>query len=410
VIALGDVRAAILGAVTPLEPVEVDLHDARGLVLAERVVAPEPVPPFANTAMDGYAVRAADTAGAAEGAPVRLRVVGELAAGHAPTVGVGAGEAIRIMTGAPMPEGADAIVMVERTERVDATDEVLVSLQVEAGRHVRRAGGDLEAGDVVLAPGALLTPARLGVLATVGAGRVRAVPRVRVGVLSTGDELVESGPLTPGKIRDANRPMLLAQLADAGAEPLDLGSAHDDADLMTRTLHDAVERCDAVITSGGVSVGDFDYVSDALDRLAAGDDTGASRVDWYQVAIKPAKPLCIGLVAGTPVFGLPGNPVSSFVSFELFARPALLTMMGHDRPFRREVVATATSDMRRRVDGKLHFDRVVVEVIDGGYFATGVRSQESNALAATAAANGLALLPDGEGVARGEPVTVMLLD
>jgi molybdenum cofactor synthesis domain-containing protein len=413
VIPLADVQAAIFGAVRRLEPVEVHLRDARGLVLAEQVTAPEAVPPFPNTAMDGYAVRAADTTGAAEGAPVRLRVVGELAAGHAPTVAVGAGEAIRIMTGAPMPDGADAIVMVERTERDPNGEDgegVLITLAVEPGLHVRRAGGDLEAGDVVFEPGTVLTAARIGVLATVGARHVRAHPRVRVGVLSTGDELVETGPLEPGKIRDSNRPMLLAQLADAGAEPLDLGSAHDDADVMTRTLADAIAQCDAVITSGGVSVGDFDYVSDALERIARVDASGASRVDWYQVAIKPAKPLCIGMLHGTPVFGLPGNPVSSFVSFELFARPALRMMMGHDRPFRREVIATAAAPFRRRVDGKLHLDRVVVDVVDGAYVATGVRSQESNALAASAAANALALLPDGEGVDTGYPVTVMLLD
>jgi molybdenum cofactor synthesis domain-containing protein len=412
-ISLADVQATIFAAVSPLEPVEVSVRDALGLVLAERVVAPEAVPPFANTAMDGYAVRAADTTGAAEGSPVRLRVVGELAAGHAPTVAVDAGEAIRIMTGAPMPEGADAIVMVERSER-DAGGEdgdgVLLTLAVEPGLHVRRAGGDLEAGDVVFEPGTVLTAARIGVLATVGARRVRVHPRVRVGVLSTGDELVESGPLAPGKIRDSNRPMLLAQLVDAGVEPIDHGAAHDDADAMTRTLRDAVARCDAVITSGGVSVGDFDYVSDALARIASDDASGASRVDWYQVAIKPAKPLCVAMLAGTPVFGLPGNPVSSFVSFELFARPALRMMMGHEHPFRREVLATAAEPMRRRIDGKLHLDRVVVDVVDGAYVATGVRSQESNALAASAAANAFALLPDGEGVDAGDPVTVMLLE
>jgi len=312
-----------------------------------------------------------------------------------------------------MPDGADAIVMVERTERdpaVAGDEGVLITLEVEPGRHVRRAGGDLEAGDVVFEPGTVLTAARIGVLATIGARRVLAHPRARVGVLSTGDELVETGPLEPGKIRDSNRPMLLAQLADAGAEPLDLGTAHDDADLMTRTLADAVAQCDAVITSGGVSVGDFDYVSDALERIATEDASGASRVDWYQVAIKPAKPLCIGMLQGTPVFGLPGNPVSSFVSFELFARPALRMMMGHERPFRREVLATAASPLRRRVDGKLHLDRVVVDVVEGAYVASGVRSQESNALAASAGANAFALLPDGEGVDAGDSVTVMLLD
>jgi molybdenum cofactor synthesis domain-containing protein len=408
VIELAEVQAAIFGAVPRLEPVDVPLGDALGLVLAEQVTSPEAVPPFANTAMDGYAVRAADTAGATGDAPVRLDVVGELAAGHPPTVAVRSGEAIRIMTGAPMPDGADAIVMVERTTR-DGDVGVLVTLEVAPGTHVRPAGGDLEVGDVVFEAGTELTPARIGVLATIGARNVRVYRRARVGVLSTGDELVEHGPLAPGKIRDSNRPMLLAQLRDAGAEPVDLGSAQDDAELMTGTLREAVAECDAVLTSGGVSVGDFDYVSDALERIAGDDPAAASRVDWYQVAIKPAKPLCFGKLQGTPVFGLPGNPVSSYVSFELFARPALRMMMGHPEPFRREVLATAGQAMRRRADGKLHLDRVVVTVVEGRYVASGVRSQESNALAATAAANGLALLPDGDGLDEGDPVTVMLL-
>jgi molybdenum cofactor synthesis domain-containing protein len=406
---LAEVQAAILGAVPRLEPIEAGLSDALGLVLAERVTAPEAVPPFPNTAMDGYAVQAIDTSGASEEHPVRLQVVGELAAGHAPTIAVGSGQAIRIMTGAPMPEGADSIVMVERTAR-DGDDGVIVTLEVEPGRHVRRAGGDLEAGDVVFEPGELLTAARVGVLATVDARRVRAYPRARVGVLSTGDELVESGPLAPGKIRDSNRPMLLAQLTDAGAVALDLGSAHDDEVLMTATLRDAVERCDAVITSGGVSVGDFDYVSAALERIVADDPSDDSGVDWYQVAIKPAKPLCFAMVQGTPVFGLPGNPVSSFVSFELFARPALRQMMGHAQVSRPLVRAMAADAMPRKIDGKLHLDRVVVDVVDGRYVAAAVRSQESNALAASAAANALALVPDGEGVAAGDAITVMLLD
>ena len=171
-----------------------------------------------------------------------------------------------------------------------------------------------------------------------------------------------------------------------------------------------MDRCDAVITSGGVSVGDFDYVSDALERIAADDPRGDSRVDWYQVAIKPAKPLCFAMVQGTPVFGLPGNPVSSFVSFELFARPALRQMMGHRQTSRPQVRATAADAMPRKIDGKLHLDRVVVDVVDGRYVAAAVRSQESNALAASAAANALALVPDGEGVAAGDDITVMLLD
>jgi molybdopterin molybdotransferase len=409
VIPLDDVQAELFGAIAALPPVEVSRHDALGLVLAEGVSAPDPVPPFPNTAMDGYAVRAADTRGARADEPVRLQVVGELPAGHAPTVEVGDGEAIRIMTGAPMPGGADAIAIVEVTER-DGADGVLVSAETSPGQHVRRAGGDLEAGDVVFGAGTVLGPAQLGVLATVDAQLISAFPRARVGVLSTGDELVESGPLQPGKIRDSNRPMLLAMLERAGAEPVDLGSAIDDEATMTATLADAIATCDAVITSGGVSVGDYDYVSEALERIAATDPSDASRVQWYQVAIKPAKPLCFGVLLGTPVFGLPGNPVSSFVSFELFARPALRRMMGHADWFRPRVTARAAHAMTRKRDGKLYFDRVVVRWEGDGYVATGVRSQESNALAASASANGLAMLPDGEGVPAGADVAVMLLD
>ena len=400
-VALDDVRAEILGAVTPLAPVAVDLADAHGLVLAADVVAGEDVPPFANTAMDGYAVRAADTAGATADAPARLRVVGELPAGRAPSTPVGTGEAIRIMTGAPMPAGADAVVMVERTAP-DGADGVLVQVEVDDGLHVRAAGGDLTTGEVVFPAGTRLAAAHIGVLRSVGATTVQAFPRPRVGVLSTGDELVESGPLEPGKIRDSNRPMLLALAREAGMEAVDLGRAPDDEDTITRMLEDALDRCDAVLTSGGVSVGDYDYVKAALERLGS--------LQWRQVAIKPAKPLAFGVVRDTPLFGLPGNPVSSLVSFELFARPALRQLAGDPHRFRPEVVARAGADLSRRPDGKLHLDRVRVAWSDGGYVATRTGDQASNVLSATALANALALLEDGDGVGAGDDVRVMLLD
>jgi molybdopterin molybdotransferase len=409
VIPLPEVRAEILGAIEVLEPVEVERGDALGLVLADDVVSSEAIPPFANTAMDGYAVRADSTSGASAEAPVRLRVVGELPAGRAPTTTVGDGEAIRIMTGAPMPAGADAIVMVERTER-DGDDAVLVFQEAALGDHVRRAGGDLDAGDLVFPAGTVLAPAHLGVLASIDVARVRVVRRARVGVLSTGDELVEHGALTPGKIRDSNRPMLLALLARAGVEPVNLGIARDDEAAMTATLEDVLVRCDAVITSGGVSVGDYDYMSAALERIVADDPDPRARVDWYQVAIRPAKPLCFGFVRGRPVFGLPGNPVSSLVSFELFARPSLLTMMGRADPFRAQVAARAEHAFARKPDGKLHLDRVHVQVVDGRYAVTSVGKQESHTLSATAGAGGLVLIPDGDGVGEGDDVTVMLLD
>ena len=406
---LDEVQATILAAVGPLAPVDHDLADTLGLVLADDVVSQYQVPPFANTAMDGYAVRAHDVASASDDTPVRLRVVGELPAGRAPSTAVGDGEAIRIMTGAPMPDGADAVVMVERTER-DGDDGVLVHQPVSERDNVRLAGGDLEVGELVFPAGTVLGPAHLGVLASIDVRRVRVHPRVRVGVVSTGDELVESGPVAPGKIRDSNRPMLLALLARSGFEPVDLGIARDDEAQMTAAIDDALSRCDAVITSGGVSVGDYDYVSVVLERIVADDPDPRAKVDWYQVAIRPAKPLCFSFVRGKPVFGLPGNPVSSLVSFELFARPALLTLGGHAEVQRPVVVARAEQEMRRKVDGKLHLDRVALRLEGGRYVATSVRAQASNALAATAAADGLAFLPDGEGIEAGADVLVQLLD
>jgi molybdopterin molybdotransferase len=397
---LEETRAAILAAVPRLPVVTVPLADAVGLVLAADIVTDEPVPPFANTAMDGYALRAADTAGASPDAPVRLTVVDDLAAGRAPEIAVGPGEAIRIMTGAPMPEGADAVVMVERTAP-DGDAAVWIRAEATAGDNVRLPGGDLEAGQTVFRAGTVIGPAHVGVLASVDAAEVPVHRRIRVGVLSTGDELVERGPLAPGKIRDSNRPMLRALAAATGAEVVDLGLARDDEAVIVAALEAAFARCDAVLTSGGVSMGEYDYVKAALDRFGA--------LEWRQVAIKPAKPLAFGVVQGVPVFGLPGNPVSSLVSFELFARPALLAMMGYTACRRPEVVARAAHAFTRRADGKVHLDRVRVTWTDAGYVAERTGRQESNVLSATAAADGLALVPDGDGLAAGDPVTVMLI-
>ncbi len=406
-IELTDAQAHVLRTCAVLPVCEVDLADARGLVLAADVVAPDAVPPFANTAMDGYAVRAHDTAGASEASPVRLRVVDELPAGRAPVRAVGDGEAIRIMTGAPVPDGADAIVMVERTRRDD--DTVLVFAEAEVGAHVRAAGGDIAPGAVVFERGTVLTAAHVGVLASVDVAKARVHRRARVGVLSTGDELVAHGPLQPGQIRDSNRPMLLALLAEAGCEPVNLGIARDDEDVITERITHALDTCDALLTSGGVSVGDYDYVKAVLERLAK--DRPGSAFVWWQVAIKPAKPFAFGTLGPVPVFGLPGNPVSSHVSFELFARPALRKMMGYSEAalHRPEVVAVAAAPMRRHPDAKLHLDRVRVWYEDGTYRCERSGAQASNALSAMAAANGLALLPDGDGVDAGEPVRVLLL-
>ncbi|HKN91994.1 MAG TPA: gephyrin-like molybdotransferase Glp [Acidimicrobiia bacterium] len=406
-IPLEEARNRILATVPRLPAVSVALGEALGLVTVEDLAATEPIPPFPNTGVDGYAVRAADTAGATPEAPVRLRVVAELPAGKAPTVPVGPGEAIRIMTGAPAPDGADAIVMVEDTSVEGGGDGEVVAIRKAArpGDHVRAAGGDLAVGDAAIAAGSVLGPAHLGVVASLGQPTVAVVRRPRVAVMSTGDELVPPGePLTIGQIRDSNRPMLMALVAQAGCEPVDFGIGVDEEGVITERLEKAAATCDAVVTSGGVSMGDYDIVKKVLRRIA--------EMEWWQIAIRPAKPLAFGMLHGVPIFGLPGNPVSSHVSFELFARPALLQMMGHGRRFRPVTPAVAGHDMHRRIDGKLHLDRVTLrrEEGSGRLVAAEAGVQASNVLSAMALADGLALLPDGEGVTAGETIDVMRLD
>ncbi|MDQ3980623.1 MAG: molybdopterin molybdotransferase MoeA, partial [Actinomycetota bacterium] len=352
-----EVRAAILATCAPLPAVEVPLSAAAGLVAAGSLPAPFDVPPFANTAMDGYAVRAADTANP----PARLAVVGVLPAGGTPDTPVGTGQAVRIMTGAPIPPGADAVVMVERTQPLDGGASVLIEIEATPGMSIREAGSDVRAGTEVVPAGTPLSAGHIGVLASLGYEQVPVHSRPRVGVLATGDELVDgSEPLRPGKIHDSNRPMLLTMASQSGAEPVDLGRDPDDPEAIAASIERAVHyrRCDAVLVTGGVSVGDFDYVSAVLGRLG--------QLWTWDVAMKPGKPLAFGMVDGRPVFGLPGNPVSAAVSFEMFARPALRTLMGHPEPFRPLLAGTAAEPFRRRPDGKLHVNRVVARWVGQG--------------------------------------------
>lgn len=400
-ISLDEARAHVLSSVRRLPTVRIAVDEACGLVLAEDVLAGEPVPPFDNTAMDGFAVRADDTAGA----PVELDVVDTLAAGADPSgVRVGAGQAVRIMTGAAIPEGADAIVMVESTESVNGGQRVRIATSAHVGDHLRRAGDDVSKGDVVVSAGTPLTAVHLGVLASVGVTDVAVVRRARVGVLSTGDELVEgTAPLRPGQLRDSNRHSLCALVASDGFEVVDLGLVRDDRDAVVAAIRGAAATCDGLLTSGGVSMGDYDEVKSALADMA--DD-----MRWMQMAIRPAKPFAFGTVDSMPVFGLPGNPVSSLVSYELLARPALRQMMGHgpagiDRP---RLEAMAEKPLVRRPDGKTHFARVVVRVEQGRLIARSAGGQGSHQLTGMAAANGLAVLPDGDGVGAGEVVTVIV--
>ena len=375
------------------------IDDACDLVTAEDLAAAGPIPPFDNTAMDGFAVRSGDVADA----PVMLRMVGTIAAGAAPDVAVGAGEAVRIMTGAPMPDGADAVVMVELTSMSDDGERVEVRESVPVGNHIRLAGDDVTSGQLVFPAGTTLGPAHLGVCASIGVYDVPVYERPRIGVISTGDELVDGPfPLGVGQIHDSNRHTLLALIRTMGATAVDLGLVPDDEDQIREAMVAAADSCDAVVTSGGVSMGDFDYVKKILTEV--GD------MRWMQVAIKPAKPLAFGTVAGTPVFGLPGNPVSSMVSFELFARPGILKMMGHATPVVASVTGRAAAPMSRRADGKTHFARVSAVIGDDGrYEASFSGGQGSHQLSAMAAANALAVLPDGDGIAIGDSVDLLIL-
>jgi molybdenum cofactor synthesis domain-containing protein len=374
-----------------------------GCVTAEPIVAGENVPPFANTAMDGYAVRAADVTDASPDHPARLKVTGLLPAGAEPSQSVGPGEALQIMTGAPFPPGADTVAIVE----VTTTDghDVLVQAPARAGEHVRPAGDDIAAGQEVFPAGTALSPGHLGVLASIGLEKVAVYRRPVVGVLSTGDELVDGATrLRPGQIRDSNRHTLLALVRQVGFDPVDLGTARDDEAEIRGAIERGIAGCDAVLTSGGVSMGEFDYVKKVLDELGA--------MEWMQVAIRPAKPLAFGVVGGRPVFGLPGNPVSSMVSFELFARPGLRQMAGYPSDMLGRPVLRAVTDepLTRRPDGKLHLTRVVATPLDDGrYHVRSSGGQASNMLRAMALANALALVPDGNGVGAGEQVELLLL-
>ena len=403
-IPVAEARRFVLSACKALAPVQLDVGDAYGHVLAETVLATSDVPPFANSSMDGYALRAADTASA----PVRLRVVASVMAGDDARSLVSPGESARIMTGAPLPPGADAVCMVELTRLESGGSIVVIEESVEPGTFVRKAGGDVRAGDEVFSPGTYLGAAHMGVLSSIGVQRLLVHPSPTVGVLSTGDELVtSSGALERGKIRDANRPTLLAQLRADGFGALDLGVAGDSEATLTALLEEAGRRCDAIVSSGGVSVGDLDLVKAVLHKLSG------PTMRWMQVAMKPAKPFAFGILerSGTPVFGLPGNPVSALVSYELFVRPALRSVAGCavlDRP---RLAAVAEVDLPRRPDGKLHLMRVMARTgIDGELGVRLIGGQDSHMLHVMAQSNALALVPDGDGVRAGQRVEVLLLD
>jgi molybdopterin molybdotransferase len=394
-----DARERILAAIQPLSPIELPLQEAIGCVVAADAVAQGHLPEFSSSAMDGYAVRSHDVTEATSEEPVTLRVVGLARIGRRPDSTVGGGEAVRIDTGAPVPAGADCIVPIEYTEA--AGDRVRVRQAFPEGRNVRPVGEDVRAGETLVPAGRKLSSAELGLLALSGHPQVLAHPRPRVIVLSTGDELIEPWQQpTFGQVRDANAFTIFGGLRDAGASPYLAGIVRDDPEALKETILSHLVQADAYISSGGVSVGERDVVKRAFFRRG--------EVDFFRVAMQPGMPQAFGMIEGKPYFGLPGNPVSVFVSFEVFVRPALMKMLGRKDLFRPEITARLTTDVSGPKD-RMQFARVLVRRGSEGWTAESTGPGSSNLLSTVARANGLAMIPAGQETAKaGSDVRVMV--
>jgi molybdopterin molybdotransferase len=393
----------ILGVVSPLGGLDLTLSDAHGCVLVEDIHSTFPLPPFDNSAMDGYAVRAEDVATATEANPVVLPVVGDVAAGSTSPYTVQPGLCVRIMTGAPMPPGADAVVPLEETD--GGLAQVAITQPSAAGRCVRIAGEDAQPGTKVLAAGTHLGATQLGLLAAVGRDRVVVRPRPRVVVLSTGSELVEPGqPLNRGQIPDANSALLTAAALEAGAIAYRVGIVPDDPRVLADTLEDQLIRADVIVTSGGVSVGAYDVVKEVLSRV------GTVRFD--RIAMQPGMPQGFGTIGPDkiPFFGLPGNPVSSYVSFEVFVRPALRRMLGVE-PIMRPVVRARVTEALRSPPGRRSYLRAWLSVEQGAYTVRPIGGAGSHLIASLAAANALIVVPEAATeVDSGSAVSVLMLE
>lgn len=391
----------ILDAIVPLGTEKITLLDALGRVTGEDVIAGRDIPPKDNSAMDGYAVRFADIREASPEKPVTLKVIEDIPAGTIPQKTVGAGEASRIMTGAPIPEGADTVVRMEDTAKDG--QKVKIVATIRKAQDIRRAGEDVREGEIVIPRGGVVRPADVGMLASLGRSLVTVFQRPLVAILATGDELVDIDEKpSPWKIVNSNSYSLAAQVRECGATPMLVGIAKDRReDLVVKFK--AAMRGDIIISSGGVSVGDYDLVKDIMKEVG-------NQMQFWQVAMKPGKPLAFGAMGGIPVFGLPGNPVSSMVSFEQFIRPSLLKMMGHKNLFRRAVRATLNDDIVKS-KGARHFIRGSVTWAGGRYRVTTTGEQGSGILKSMVRANGLIVLPEDVGACKkGDEVTVQLLD
>ncbi len=393
----------ILARVRAPEPIELALLDAQGLMCAEEVVAQAPLPGFDNSSMDGYAVRAEDVRAAREDEPVTLPVVGDIAAGSRAPERVSQGQCVRIMTGAPMPAGADAVVPVEWTD--GGVARVSIRRAPKAGVYIRRIGEDVEPGDVAVSVDTPIGPAQVGLLAAVGRSRVLARPRPRVVVVSTGSELVEiGGEQGPGEIVDVNSYSLAAAAREAGAEVYRAGIVPDDKRRLLELLEGQLLRADLLVTSGGVSAGAFDVVKEALQELGT--------VSFDRIAMQPGMPQGFGTLgpSETPFFGLPGNPVSALVSFEVFVRPAIRLMLGKNRLFRRTIEARASEEFGSPAGKRQYRRGLLHREDDGSYRVRPVGGPGSHLLASMAQANCLIVTDEQTTtVVRDSAVTVIPL-
>ena len=394
-----EARQQMLETIPVLPTEKREILECSDYVLAESLHATENIPPFDNSAMDGFAVRSADVNGATNENPVVLSVVETVAAGYAPEKQVISGEAARIMTGAMMPNGADAVVMQEVT-KLDG-DMVSIFESVEKDDNVRFTGESVKQDDCVMSPGKVLRPPEISMLASLNCSEVTVFRKPTVAVVSTGDELTPLGkPLSPGRIRDSNRYGMYAQVQHAGGTPIDMGIAPDDEVETERIFRESIAKADGLITSGGVSVGEHDVVKNVLTKLG--------KMNFWRVAMKPGKPQAYGIIDGKPVFGLPGNPVSALVVFELFVRPALLKMAGHTELLRPTFTATLESDVTNR-DGRVNYMRAILTKQNGHYLAKTTGPQGSGILHSLVLANGLITIPAGVTLRAGDTVDAQFL-
>jgi molybdopterin molybdotransferase len=399
VLSVAEALERVLAGVPVLGTETIPLGEALGRVLAGPVVAGREIPPWDNSSMDGYALRTTDTATASPDHPILLKVAGEVAAGKVAVRELGPGEAYRILTGAPLPPGSDAVVPQEEVRRDGA--RVALERPVEVGAYVRARGEDIQCGDRVLEPGIVLRPAALGVLAALGHARAEVYRRPRVAVLSTGDELVApDAPLGPGQIPDSNTYTLCGLVLEAGAIPLSLGIAPDRRDVLVDRLRQGL-HADVIVSSAGVSVGDRDFVREAVESLGA-------RLDFWKVNMRPGKPLTFGRIGERLFFGLPGNPVSSMVTFELFVRPVLRRLGGH-RTLRRPMIQARALEPIDNPGSRPGYLRVRLEWLDGDVGARSTGSQGSGILRSMLRADGLAVVSGDTRIPKGNLVDVILL-